>query len=139
MKRLVPTALFALVAIPAFAQAPTSYTLKISNQGASAPFTTAVLPATAFVCGLTPKIVVTTTSVNPAKVVIDDPADITKDCVYTDPGTGPIFALPFGTQVYTATIVATYPAGVSADSNVSNPFQKPGVVGSAPSGLRLSR
>lgn len=129
------------LAIPAHAQAPTSYTLKISNQGAAAPFTSAVLPASGFTCGVTPKIPpFTTTSVNPSKVVIDDPAaPTTADCIYTDPGTGPILSLPFGTQIYTSTISATYPAGPSPDSLVSNPFSRPGVVGSAPTGLRMSR
>lgn len=128
------------LAVPAHAQAPTSYTLKISNQGAAAPFTSAVLPASAWLCGQTPKVVLTTTSTNPIRALVDDPATpTTADCIYVDPGTGPILALPFGTQVYTATLMATYPAGSSADSPASNPFSRPGVVGPAPTGLRLSR
>lgn len=128
------------LASAASAQAPTSYTIKIFNQGAPAPFTTANLPIAALTCGVTPKIPpIPTTAVNPLKVVLDDPADVTKDCIYADPGTGPILSLPFGSQVYTATLVANYPAGSSADSGVSNPFSRPGVVGPVPTGLRISR
>lgn len=140
MKQIVLALGFTLVAGVAAAQSPTSYTIKISNQGAPAPFTTAILPIASLTCGVTPKIPpIPTTAVNPVKFVIDDPADVTKDCVYADPGNGPILALPFGPQVYTATLVANYPAGSSADSGVSNPFSHPGVVGPVPTGLRISR
>jgi hypothetical protein len=135
---------FGLVAAIASAQGPTSYTLKISNQGAPSPFTSAVLPAASFLCGQTPKIVVTGTAVNPGKVVFDDPpvapATVsTADCVYVDQPGDIILSLPFTAQVYTATLVANYPAGSSLDSAVSNPFSRPAVVGPVPVGLRISR
>src|SRR5882762_10188495 len=101
MKHVVLALAFVtLIAAIASAQAPTSYTLKLSNQGAPGPFTTAILAASSFTCGVTPKIPpITTTAVNPLKVYIDDPATpTTADCLYTDPGTGPILSLPFGTQ-----------------------------------------
>lgn len=121
------------------AQALTGYNLKIFNQGALLPMSTTPMSVTAFTCGQTPK-VTQPNGTNAKRVIIDDPAAPgTADCVYTDNGTGPLVALPFGTQVYVATINAVYPAGTSADSNVSNPFSHPGVVGPAPSGLRIGQ
>lgn len=140
------TALFALAILgmagTAHAQAPTSYTLKIYLVGASTPMTTATLQASNFACGQTPKVSVSPTQVqvNATKIVIDDPAaPSTADCTYTDSGTGPLTALPFGTQSYNATLSATNSAGTSADSPVSNPFSHPGVVAAAPTGLRVSK
>jgi len=139
VKRLMLALGFVLVLAPAaHAQAITSYTYKIFNQGATAPFTTASLPATAVVCNTTPKLTATGTTVNPTKVAWDDPANpTTADCVYTDPGTGPLLSLPFGAQAYTSTVAAVNAVGPSADSASSNPFSRPGVVVNAPTGLRV--
>lgn len=123
---------------PARAQAVTAYTLGIYQQGATAPQTTTVLAAANFLCGQTPKLVVSGTVTNPSHVVMDDPATpTTADCVYTDPGTGPLLALPFGPTLYTAALFATNGAGSSAYSAMSNPFARPGVAPGSPTGVRI--
>lgn len=128
----------ALLVLPslASAQTATSYTLKIFNQGAAQPITTTALPATGFVCGLAKAIVLATTH-NPTTVNINDPADATKDCQYVDPGTGPLLSLPFGTNTYVATLSATNPAGTSADSGSSNPFDHAGTIPPVPANVRI--
>lgn len=137
------TTLLIVLVMPASvaAQPPTSYILKISNIGASTPFSTTTLPASGFVCGVTPKLASPSgTFANPKRVVIDDPAaPTTADCVFTDAGAGPLLALPFGTQQYNAVIDVVNSAGTSADSLVSNSFSRPGTVAPAPTGLRVTQ
>lgn len=139
MKPLILACIFALVAVTAFAQPPTAYTLKIFNQGASQPVSTTVLPASGFVCGLTPKLPTPTGAVaNGKRLVIDDPANpATMDCLYVDPGTGPLVSLPFGVQVYTATINVVNSAGTSSDVASLNSFTHPGTVAPVPTGVRV--
>jgi hypothetical protein len=101
------------LAAPVLAQAPTSYTLKIYNAGAPSPVQTFVFQATATTCNTTP--LTGTSTVNPNKVVWDDVANPGKDCVWTDPGTGPLFSVPTpGT--YEGTLAAVNGAGTSAES-----------------------
>jgi hypothetical protein len=130
--------LIAFLALPSLAQAQTatSYTLKIFNQGAAQPITTTALPATGFTCGLAKAVVLATTH-NPTTVNINDPADATKDCQYVDPGTGPLLSLPFGTNTYVATLSATNPAGTTADSGSSNPFDHAGTIPQVPANVRI--
>lgn len=136
------TFLFALAILgmagTAHAQSPTSYVLKIYLTGAGQPMSTTTLQASGFTCGQ-PKLTVSGAQVNPTKIAFDDPADATKDCVFVDNGTGPLAALPFGTQSYNGTLAAVNSAGTSADSAQSNPFSHPGVVAAAPTGLRVSK
>lgn len=124
---------------PAQAQPVTSYTVNIFLQGAGLPLTTATLPASSFLCSQTPKVPPATGSVaNPGRFVVDDPAaPSTADCIYVDPGTGPILALPFGTQVFTATIAATSTGGTSVATAGLNSFTHPGASPSAPTGFRI--
>jgi hypothetical protein len=129
----------ALLAMPSLAQAqaPTSYTLKVFNQGATTPVTTTVLPASAFPCGQQKAVVLATTH-NATKVSFNDPADVTLDCRYTDPGTGPLLALPFGTNVYVVTLNMTNSIGLtSPDSGSSNPFDHAGTAPLAPANVRV--
>lgn len=130
---------FLLLAAPASAQPPTSYILKIFNQGATAPVTTTTIPASSFTCGQTPKVTVSTgTETNPNRLAFDDPANpSTADCVYVDPGTGPILSLPFGAQVYTAVMDVVNAVGTTADSASSNPFVHPGTISAVVTGLRV--
>ena len=124
--------------VPLSAQTVTSYTLKIFNQGAPAPLTTTVLPATNFVCNQ-PQPASTTNTANPTTIAFNDPLNAGQACLYVDPGTGPLFSLPFGTGTYTATVAATNSVGTSADSAVSNPFTRPGVVAAVPTAVRVYR
>lgn len=123
------------------AQTITNYVVKVFNQGAAAPLTSTTLAASAFACGVTPKLVAGSgTTTNPSKIVFDDPSNPTgADCVYQDNGTGPILSLPFGSQVYVVAIDAVNAAGTSPDSQLSNPFAHPGTVASAPTGVRVGR
>lgn len=138
MKRFGMAIGFILIATAVQAQPVTGYTVKFSNQGAPAPFMTTTLPTASWVCGQ-PKLVVAPPIVNASKLAVDDPADVTKDCVYVDNGTGPLLALPFSVQVYVATIASVDVAGTSADSAVSNPFSRPGTVAPVPTGFRVGK
>ena len=119
------------------AQPVTSYTLKISNSGAPAPLSVTVLPATGFTCNQPPP--ATPTSVNAAFVLFDDQANAGKVCIYTDSGSGPLLALPFGSGIYTATLAATNSVATSGDSLASPPFTRPGVGAAVPTGVRVYR
>ncbi len=131
---------FLLSVAPIEAQPPSSYLLKISNQGATAPFSTSTLLASGFVCNQTPKLIVSGSQLNPTKVAFDDPANPTgADCVFVDSGAGPLLALPFSTQAYTATLAIVNTAGTSPDSVASNSFSRPGLVATAPAGVRVGR
>jgi len=140
MTRLILIVALCLVAATLAAQPPpvSGYTLKIFNQGATTPLTTTTLPASSFTCNQTPP-PDTSNVANPTTVVFDDPANVGKVCLYTDPGTGPLLALPFSTGIYFARIAALNSAGTGPDSLPSPPFTRPGVVGAAPSGLKVYR
>lgn len=119
-------------AVSASAQT-TSYKLRIYLSGATAPMTTTTLQASGFICNqAAPPTGATTT--NPTKVVFDDPAVAGRVCIYTDPGTGPLLALPTGFQNYTATLAAMGAGGAeSAESNAA-PFSR---TAPAPANVRL--
>lgn len=120
------------------AQPVTGYVLKLSTQAGAAVSTTP-LPLSAVVCGQTPKIPPPSGAVaNPRRLVFDDPSSpTTADCVWTDPGTGPLFALPFGAISYLAVIDAVNSVGTSPDSLASNSFTRPGTVAPALTGVRV--
>lgn len=120
------------------AQALTGYQLRLYLAGGAAPLSTYDLQASAVTCGQ-PKTTVTGTATNPRVVAWDDPANPALDCRWTDPGTGPLLALPFSpTTTYTAAIVAINAAGASPESARSNPFTRPGATPAAPANLRVS-
>lgn len=137
MKSFVIAVCVVLLASSAYAQAPTSYQLKIFNQGATSPLTTTSLAASGFTCNQAPPD--TTNVANPTKIAFDDPANAGKSCVFTDNGTGPLVALPFGTGVYVATLAVVNSAGTSPDSAVSNSFTRPGTTANAPVAVRVFR
>lgn len=131
------TVIIAVVATPADAQPITGYQLRIFAQGGAAPISTFDIPASAVTCGL-PKIAVGTATANPTRARWDDPSDATRDCGWTDNGTGPLFALPFSsTLIYEATLRSVNVAGPSPESARSNPFSRPGAVPPTPGNLRL--
>ena len=135
MKTLWLIAILLLLPALASAQAITSYTLVVSS-GAGAVSTT-VLPATSVTCNQTP--LPTTNTVNPRHVQFTDPVNAGMACIYLDPGTGPLAALPFGATAYTATLTATNSAGTSPPSLASNSFTTPGQLPSAPVGVSIFR
>ncbi len=139
MKYLAPLLVALLMPSVAHAQAITGYVLKLNTQAGAAVSTTP-LSLTAVTCGVTPKAPPPTGSpTNPKKVIWDDPAaPTTADCVYSDPGTGPLFALPFGATAYLAIVNATNSAGTSPDSLPSNSFTRPGTVAPALTGIRVT-
>ncbi len=140
MKHAVLAAcLLLLTALPLEAQTITGYVLKLSTQAGAAVSTTP-LALSVVTCGVSPKAPPPTGSpTNPKKVIWDDPASpATADCLYTDPGTGPLFALPFGATAYLAVIDATNSAGTSPDSLPSNSFTHPGTVVNALTNIRVT-
>lgn len=124
----------------AHAQSPiTLVTFKVYVQGATTPIQTpTVMAITNFVCNTTKPTDPTSVQVNPTKIYFDDIVNTGKVCLYTDPGTGVLFSVPFGTQVYEARVSATNSGGTSPDSLVSNSFSHPGAPPTAPTGLKVS-
>lgn len=123
--------------------APISYELKVFNQGARDPITTASLLPAGFACNQPwPD---TSNTANPNKIAMDDPAfplspsTDARACVYVDAGGGPLLSLPFGSGAYVATLAAVNIAGLSPASTPSPPFTRPGTVVDAPTGVRVYR
>lgn len=122
MKRFV----FALVVcflVPTLgaAQSPaTSYVAKYYQQGATAPVQSETFQVAATVCNLVAP-PATASTVNPTKLVWDDPTNVGKVCQFVEPTSGPLFSVPLGT--YEATLTAVNSAGSSAESNRA-PFSK---------------
>ncbi len=98
--------------------------------------TTVTLAPTAIACGVTPKLLSGT--VNPTKLAWNDSTNALNDCVYTDPGNGPLLTLPIGTASYTATTTSMSAAGNSPPSLPTLPFTRPGLPPGAPQGLRTA-
>lgn len=139
MRRLILFSVILLCAARANAQPITTYTLTIyqgSTTGTVQSTTPIPVGATGFVCNLA-RTVVTGPQVNPTKLYVNDPVNAGQDCVYTDPGTGPLAALPFGSTSYVATLKAVNSAGSSSEGAASNSFTRPGVVPTAPVGTRV--
>lgn len=125
--------------LPALAQAQTisSWQLRIYNVGAATPISapTDLLTANVQCNQNAPS---STNSVNPTRVVFDDPNVAGKVCIWVDPGTGPLSSMPFGASSYEGTLTATNAAGTTLESGRA-PFSHPGQVPNVPAGLRLVR
>jgi hypothetical protein len=133
MRRLSLAFVFVLFPMLLSAQPITTYTLKTYNVGAPSPIQTFTFQASAVVCNqANPAIGVTA---NPTKVVWDDTVNAGKACIWTDPGTGPLFSVPFGGQ-YEGTLSQTNSAGTSVES-ARAPFTRPGTVPAPIVGLRF--
>src|SRR5262245_34520510 len=136
--------LLVLGATPVAAQQITQVIVTTYNQGTNeqpmgSPQT---LNFSSFNCGQKPKLPrPTQVQVNPTRVVFDDPADTTADCIFTDSFTanGPLFSLPFGTQPYETTSKFVSIGGTSPESARSNVFTHPGAPPAAPTGTRIVR
>lgn len=117
----------------------TVYQLRVYAEGASSPVTTYDIPIANVRCGQSKVAAPTTTVYNPIRARWDDELNPTvSDCVWDDPGTGPLLGLPLSTTiVYRARLVAIDPIGSSPESAPSNPFSRRGAP-AAPTGLRLT-
>lgn len=108
------------------AQSATSFELRI-YQGGAAPISTVTI--TAFQCG---QAKLNGTNVNPTRIVWDDPADTSKDCIAS-----PAILIGYPVGTYTGRLVAINEAGTSAESNAA-PFVFGGPP-SPPSNFRFVR
>ena len=115
------------------AQAITLWTLRIFNAGATAALSTTDLLATNVICNQVPPPLGST--VNPSRAAFDDVNNAGRVCIWTDPGTGPLFSVPFG-GAFEASLTATNAAGTSAES-ARAPFTRPGLAPGVPMGVRL--
>jgi len=135
--------IYLLTAVTVHAQSITQVIHTVYAQGnTTAQQTPAVLTFTAFQCGQKPKIVRPTTTVdNPTKIIVDDPADATADCIFTAGVTadGGLFSLPFGTQVYESTTKYVNSVATGPESVRSNLFTHRGAAPPAPTGTRIVR
>jgi hypothetical protein len=132
--RLVPFVLGLLVlSVPVSAQTVESYQIKYYNVGAPAPLQQGdVFLAPAAVCNQTPPATINT--VNPTRVIWDDPANVGKVCVYAVPTGGTLPSLPVGT--YEGTLTAFNSIGQAESARA--PFSR--LSGpAAPTGLRVIR
>lgn len=125
---------FVLMSSVVSAQSISKWTVRTYNAGAGTPLQSFDLLAANVVCNQAP---ISGSTVNPDKVVFDDPINAGKVCVWTDPGTGPLFAVPFGGS-YEATLTATNSTGTSPESTRS-PFTRPGFAPGVPTGLKTIR
>lgn len=131
MKRLLLSlSILLLLAAPASAQGAgiTSFNLRQYLPGASAPVVAAFsIPVSAVQCNQ----VLPTSPVHQA--LWDDPDNPGKVCIYTDPGTGPLFAKVYGALEATLTNLAGTLEG--PESNRAS-FLRPPV---APTSLKVVR
>jgi hypothetical protein len=119
---------------PLFAQVDT-FQVRYYGPGAITPFQQGeTFPLTAAVCNQVSPTTIST--VNPTRIVWDDPANAGRVCIYTIPATGGLPSLPIpGT--FEGSITITTAAGTSAES-ARVPFSRsPGPA--APLGLKFTR
>ena len=117
----------------ASAQAITSWTLRIFNTGAPVALSTTSLLAANVICNQAQP--PAGSAVNPSRVVFDDAITLGRVCIWTDPGAGPLFSVPFG-GAFEASLTATNIAGTSAESARAS-FTRPGLAPGVPMGVRL--
>lgn len=143
MKNIILTtlAILSLASVATAQPAPTvTYRARIYNTTIAGLATTYDFPASQVVCGQTRVNPPAGVVANPVQFRWEDPANASLDCVWTDAGTGPLFALPVGTDNYDATLQGISEAGlVSAESARSNPFWRPGSPPATPTQVRLIR
>lgn len=129
-----------LLAAPASAQTIDGYRLNIYPAGAApaaTPTTFFDFLQSAITCNLAPTTLPPGVPVNPTRAEWDDPNVTGRLCRWTDPGTGPLFAIPIG-GTYEAGLQAFNAAGRGPESNRA-PFSRIAAPATAPTGLRLIR
>jgi hypothetical protein len=125
-----------LVPSGASAQAVDKWTLRIYLTGAASPLSAPTdLLAASVLCNQPSPVV--GVPVNPTRVVFDDPVNVGKVCIWTDPGTGPLLSLPFGVGGYEGTLTATADGLPPSLESVRAPFTRPGLTPGVPTGLRF--
>lgn len=142
--------IYALLAVLVFLVAPlaaqtvTGYTCPI-KQGPVTVATLAIPVASPLLACNQPAPVVNGTD-NPTKVAFDDPAfpkapdPAARACIYSDPPTGVLAALPFSPTIsYTSTCTADTSTGSSPASLPSNAFTHPGIQPPALAGIQVYR
>lgn len=145
MKRLAcfSVCVFLASVLAASAQAPviTGYTCPI-RQGGPVPVATLSVPLGSFVWNQAPPVI--TSTVNPGKLAIDDPAfppspdPASRKGIYTDtPLTGVLALLAIGGVGYTASCTADSSAGSSPLSLPSATFTRIAIVPNTPTGVQI--
>jgi len=138
--RQIFVAILLLLSTSVSAQTVDGYRLNVYPTGAApvaTPTTFFDFLSSAITCNLAPPTVVLTLPVNPTRVMWDDPNNTGRVCQWTDPGTGPLFAMPIGSN-YEAGLQAFNAAGRGPESNRA-PFSRLAAPSIAPTGLRLIR
>jgi len=140
MKIIVLAIALLLLSTSAAAQALDGYRLNIYPTGTPAtatPTTFFDFLNSAVTCNLAPPTPIVGVPVNPTRAIWEDPANTGRVCQWTDPGTGPLFAIPVG-AAYEATLQFFNAAGRGPESN-RTPFSRLASPTIAPVGLRLIR
>jgi hypothetical protein len=126
---------------PAAAQTIDGARLNIYPGGAApgaTPTTFFDFLSSAITCNLAPPAVSAAgPAVNPTRVMWDDPTNTGRVCQWTDPGTGPLFSVPVGSN-YEASLQFFNAAGRGPESNRA-PFTRLAPPATAPTGVRLQR
>lgn len=138
MKLIVATVVLLLLALPARAQTPDAYTFRAYTAGAAQPIIAPfVFASQAMQCNQAP--LTNPSTVNPTRFAWDDTINAGKVCIWTDPGTGPLFSTPISTTLgqYEGTLTATNTGGTSVESNRA-PFSRAASL-AAPSNFRVIR
>jgi len=135
MRRLVFVLACLLLAVPLSAQTPiTDYRVRYYAPGATQPLQQDdPFPASAAQCNQAPP--TGTNTVNPTRVVWDDPAVAGRVCIYTPAAGGALVSFPLG--AYEGTLTAINSVGASGES-ARAPFSR-AAAATAPSGLRFIR
>lgn len=143
MKKNILTALaiLGLASVATAQTAPTvTYRARIYNTTIVGLATTYDFPASQVMCGQVRVSPPAGVVANPTQFRWEDPANASLDCVWTDAGTGPLFALPVGADNYDATLQGISEAGLTSDESArSNPFWRPGSPPATPTQFRLVR
>lgn len=131
----------AFLAVPAVAGAQalpnTGYEVTILRRGTTTVVSTTVIPAAQVQCGLTPSTPISTLIANPNQIKFLAADGL--ECVYTDPGNGPLRSLPVSAQEYDARVAGINPAGTGDPSASSNPFWLPGSRPATPTRVIVGR
>lgn len=117
-----------------YAQTTDNYTLSFYSIGGTIPVQIYEFNGSTLTCNLAP--LTSYSTINPDKFFIDDINNAGRVCRHTPAPGSPLFSLPFGD--YVARIKLTTPAGTSAESNDSNPFERRALP-NAPTGLVIAR